>query len=214
MSATIGAKRSSRTFLSSVSSATLILSAANSLIASNNSGFTFLDSNTIFSFPISFWTSRINATIFLIASCPAAIASNILSSETSLAPASIMTIFSSVPATVKVRSLLLRCSRFGLITISSSTKPTLTPPIGPFHGISEIESATEVAINPVISGWLSISVERTVITTETSFLISFGNNGRIGRSTIREVKIERSEGLPSLFKKDPGILPTAYSRSS
>ena len=85
---------------------------------------------------------------------------------------------------------------------------------GPFHGISEIESAIDVAIIPVISGELSGSTERTVITTETSFLISFGKRGLIGLSTHLEARIALSEALPSLFVKEPGILPTAYIFSS
>ena len=63
------------------------------------------------------------------------------------------------------------------------------PAIGPFQGISEMDIATEVAIMPAISGELSGSTARTVITTETSFLISFGKRGRIGLSTQREVRI-------------------------
>ena len=136
------------------------------------------------------------------------IASSIVSSGTSFAPASIITIFSAVPATVSVRSVLARCSSVGLRTISPSTRPTFIPAIGPFHGISEIEIAIDVAIMPAISGELSGSTARTVITTETSFLISLGKRGRIGLSTQREVRIAFSVGLPSLFVKEPGILPT------
>ena len=131
-----------------------------------------------------------------------------VSSGTSFAPASIMTIFSLVPATVRVRSVFALCSRVGLRTISPSTRPTAMPAIGPFQGISEIEIAIEVAIIPAISGELSGSTARTVITTETSLRISFGNSGRIGLSTQREVRIAFSDGLPSRFVKDPGIFPT------
>ena len=158
--------------------------------------------------------SLINATIFLISSWPFKIASSIISSSTWLAPASIITIFSAEPATVRLRSVLALCSRFGLRTISPSTSPTLIPAIGPFHGISEIEIAIAVAIIPVISGEQSGSTARTVITTDTSFLISLGKSGRIGLSTILEVRIAFSDGLPSLLVNDPGILPTEYSLSS
>ncbi len=136
------------------------------------------------------------------------IASSIVSSGTSFAPASIITIFSAVPATVSVRSVFALCARVGLRMISPSTSPTLIPAIGPFQGISEIEIAIDVAIMPAISGELSGSTASTVITTETSFLISFGKSGRIGLSTHLDVRIAFSEGLPSRFVNDPGILPT------
>ena len=74
------------------------------------------------------------------------------------------------------------------------------PPIGPFHGISEMETAIEAPIIAMISGCVSGSTARTVITIATSFLISLGNRGRIGRSTTREFSIAFSLGLPSLFK--------------
>ena len=56
--------------------------------------------------------------------------------------------------------------------------------------------------------------ESTVAMTWTSFLNPFGHNGRIGRSTMRAVRIARSVGLPSRLKKPPGIFPAAYMRSS
>ena len=64
------------------------------------------------------------------------------------------------------------------------------------------------------SGELSCSTQRTVPTTTTSFLKSFGNNGRNGLSIALDVKIALSVGFPSLFKNPPGIFPTAYNFSS
>ena len=49
------------------------------------------------------------------------------------------------------------------------------------------------------SGALSGSTDKTVATTHTSFLKSFGNNGRRGLSIALDVKIALSAGFPSLF---------------
>ncbi len=80
--------------------------------------------------------------------------------------------------------------------------------------MSEIEIATAAPIIPAISGELSGSTESTVITTDTSFLISLGKRGLIGLSTHLEARIALSEAFPSLFVKEPGILPTEYIFSS
>ena len=77
---------------------------------------------------------------------------SMVTSSTSLAPASIMTIFFSVAATVSCRSLFSRCSRVGFTTSSPSTRPMNTPPMGPAQGMSEMDRAMEVPIMPVISG--------------------------------------------------------------
>ena len=55
---------------------------------------------------------------------------------------------------------------------------------------------------------------RIVAMTWTSLRKPFGNDGRSGRSISRAVRIAVSEGRPSRRKNDPGILPTAYIRSS
>ena len=133
---------------------------------------------------------------------------SITSLGTSFAPASIMTILSAEPATVKFRSETLRWAVMGFSTISPSTKPTLMAAMGPAKGMSEMLMAMEAAIKPAISGELSTSLARTVTTTETSLRMSLGNSGRMGRSIIREVRIAFSVGRPSRFRKEPGILPT------
>ena len=61
---------------------------------------------------------------------------------------------------------------------------------------------------------VTMSAERTVQITCTSFLKPFGQSGRIGRSIMRAVRIARSVGRPSRLKKPPGIFPAAYMRSS
>jgi len=39
---------------------------------------------------------------------------------------------------------------------------------------------------------------------------SYGNSGRMGRSTIRMVRISFVEGRPSRLKNPPGTFPAAY----
>ena len=75
-----------------------------------------------------------------------------------------------------------------------------TPPIGPFHGISEMDSAMDAPIIAVISGEQSGSTDITVSVSATSLRRSFGNNGRMGRSITREVRTAFSDGFPSLFR--------------
>ena len=167
-----------------------------------------------FVIPISFWIPEINSHIFLISVCAAFIASNITSFDTSFAPASIIVIFSSVAATVNVKSLFSLCSTVGFITICPSTNPTFTAAVGPLNGMSDIAKAVAAPIIAATSGELSCSTQRTVPTTTTSFLKSFGNNGRNGLSIALDVKIALSVGFPSLFRNPPGIFPTAYNFSS
>ena len=127
------------------------------------------------------------------------IAFNIISSGISSAPASIIAIFSIVPETVSCNLLFFLSSSVGLIIILSFTYPTLTEPVGPPKGISEIESATEEPIIAQISGEQSWSTDNTNALMHTSFLKSFGNKGLIGLSITLDVKIAFSDGLPSLF---------------
>ena len=138
----------------------------------------------------------------------------ISSSVTQSAPASIIAILELVEATVVAIFETALCSSVGLITYSPSIIPTEQPEIGPFHGTSEIEIAIDAPIIAVISGEQSISTLITVQTIETSFLILLSKRGRIGRSITRLVRIAFSEGLPSLLRYAPGILPTAYIFSS
>ena len=140
--------------------------------------------------------------------------SNIRSSGISLPPASIIATRSAVEETVKVRSVFALSSSPGLITICPSTRPTLVEAIGPSQGISDTAIAAETPIAAVISGEQSGSTDITVATTEQSFLISFGNKGRIGLSIQREARIAFSVALPSLLWKEPGKRPTAYIFSS
>ena len=91
---------------------------------------------------------------------------------------------------------------------------TNTAPTGPAKGMSDIHKAHDAPLIAAISGVLSWSTDNTVDTTWTSFLKPLGNNGLKGLSITRADRIAFSLGLPSLFIKPPGILPTAYSLSS
>ena len=141
------------------------------------------------------------------------IASNILSSGSSSAPASIIAILSCVPANVKFNLEFFLCSSVGFITISSFTYPTATAAVGPPNGISEIDNAQEAPIIAHISGEQSCSTDKTKQSITTSFLKSFGNKGLKGLSIALAVKIALSAGFPSLFVNPPGIFPTAYNLS-
>ena len=100
------------------------------------------------------------------------------------------------------------CSAVGLMIYSPSTMPTETPEMGPFQGMSEMESAIEVPTMAAISGEQSRSTLITVQTMDTSLRISLGNSGRMGRSITRLVRTAFSLGRPSRFRNEPGILPT------
>ncbi len=93
------------------------------------------------------------------------------------------------------------------------TLPTFTPAIGPSKGIFEIQVHNDEPNIAASSGELSLSTDKMVFTTCTSFRKSSGNIGRIGRSIIRAASVAASVGRPSLLMKPPGIFPTEYSFS-
>ena len=150
----------------------------------------------------------------MISSCPNIIAFNIISSDTSLAPASTILIASLVPATFKSTVERSICSTVGLITYSPSTYPTVTPAIGPLNGIFDTDSESELPSIAAITGSQSYSTDNTVEITCTSFLNPSSNNGLIGLSIKRAARVASVPGRPSLRKNPPGIFPTAYIFSS
>ena len=77
-----------------------------------------------------------------------------------------------------------------------------------------MHNASEEPNIAVISGVQSWSTDITVLTIWTSFLNPSENIGLIGLSINLAVKVACSPGRPSLLKKLPGILPTAYCFSS
>ena len=155
-----------------------------------------------------------NSTIFFISSCANMIASRMVSSGTSFAPASTIMIASFVPDTTRCILLCSLCASDGLTTNCPSTMPISTDPVGPSQGISDIASATDEPIIAAISDGASLSTHITVATTCTSLKNPFGNSGLKGLSISLEFRIAFSLGLPSLFIKPPGILPAAYIFSS
>ena len=111
----------SRTSFSKACTSLYILSSKFASISSYISWSTSKDLYSILGFPISAFMSEINLHTFLISSCPVFIASSILSSGNSFAPASIIAIFSIVPATVKSNSVFALSSSVGFITNLPST---------------------------------------------------------------------------------------------
>ena len=137
---------------------------------------------------------------FLHSAWPKAIASSMVSSGTSLAPASTMSTASSVPA-ITSSSVDTVCSAVvGLTTNRPSTCPTRTAPTGPSNGMPDRQSAADAPFIARTSGSFSWSPETTRQMTWTSFLKPSGNSGRIGRSISRDVRVSFLTGAPSRLK--------------
>ena len=124
-----------------------------------------------------------------------------------VAPASIIVSASRVPTTIRSSDESAICWYVGLTTNSPSIRPIRTPPTGPRKGSGEIASAAEAPLIARTSCGTTMSAERTVQMTCTSFRKPFGQSGRIGRSIMRAVSVARSVARPSRLKKPPGILP-------
>jgi hypothetical protein len=119
-----------------------------------------LVANDRFSWPTrdrsSFWM----AVIFLMASCPVARASTITASGISPAPASTITMASSVPATSRLSWLfVLRSAVEGLTTQAPSQYPTRTAPTACSKGMSEITRAVDAPMMDRVSESFSRSAE-------------------------------------------------------
>ena len=141
-------------------------------------------------------------------------ASRTISSDTSLAPASIISTPSRDPATTRSRVLSSDCWYVGLMTNSPSTQPIRVTPIGPLNGMSEIDRAVEAPTMDMMSRGVSRSAERGVVMICTSLRKSFGNSGLSGRSVRRMVRTVSVVGRPSRRGNPPGMRPRAYRRSS
>ena len=101
-------------------------------------------SMTSFSLPASSASSRWAAQIFLISECAMSSASRISASGISLAPASTIRMASSVPATIRSRSVLpTRSASSGLTTKLPSILPMRTAPTGVGSGTGESISAVD-----------------------------------------------------------------------
>jgi len=95
-----------------------------------------------------------------------------------------------------------------------SIRATRTPPIGPEKGMPEICVDIEAALMATTSYRCSGCRASTVSTTWISLRRPFLKDGRSGRSMRRHVRTASSEGRPSRRKKEPGMRPAAYMRSS
>ena len=141
-------------------------------------------------------------------------ARTMVSSGTSLAPHSTMTIALRVPARRRSRSERCMSSNEGLMTNSPSIRPTRTAPTGPSKGAtpkgtSEIVRAADAATMASTSGWWTWSTDSGVQTIWTSLRKSAGKSGRSGRSIRRAVRMAPSPGRPSRRKNEPGMRPAA-----
>ena len=88
-------------------------------------------------------------------------------------------------------------------------RPIRTAPTGPRNGIGESIRAADEPLMARMSCGCTWSAENVVTMTWTSFLYPFGHSGRMGRSTMRAVRIAFSPARPSRLKNPPGILPAA-----
>ena len=89
-----------------------------------------------------------------------------------------------------------------------------TAATGQSNGIPLTQSAADAPLSAITSYWFSPSIPRIVPTTCVSCRYSAGKLGRSGRSIRRQARMASSEARPSRRKKDPGIRPAAYIRSS
>ncbi len=142
-------------------------------------------------------------------------ASRISASGISLQPASTMRMASSVPHTMRSRSEFSKVSAsLGLTTKLPSTLPIRTAPTGIGYGMSEIISAADAPFIARMSYGCTPSMLSVIETSCVSRRQPLGNSGRSGRSIMRATSVPFSVERPSRLKKEPGILPAAYMRSS
>ena len=141
-----------------------------SLIKSASSSGIANDLYSALGFPISALILYINSHKFLISAWATFIASSILSSGTSFAPASIIHIFVGVADTVKSKIDFSLWAKSGFKTISPSTIPTLTVPTNVSNGISDILRAIDAPTEAGISGNISGSTAKTRAFIAVSFL--------------------------------------------
>ena len=102
----------------------------------------------------------IAATIFFTCSWPNSSASTTVSSETSSAPDSTITMASSLPAITMFSRLVFCSATVGLATSWPSTSPTRTAAIGVGNGRSEIMPQPTRAVTAITSGSFSLSADK------------------------------------------------------
>ena len=121
---------------------------------------------------------------------------------------------STRPATTMSKVASASCSWVGNATHWPLIRATRTPPIGPENGSPASRVDSEAALMATTSYRCSGLSARIVSTTCTSLRRPLTNEGRSGRSISRQVRMASSDGRPSRRKKEPGIRPSAYIRSS
>ena len=121
---------------------------------------------------------------------------------------------STRPATTMSNTASASSVWVGKATQRSWISATRTPPMGPENGRPASCVEAEAALIATTSyRWSGFSA-MMVATTCTSLRRPLAKDGRSGRSMSRQVRIASSLGRPSRRKKEPGIRPTAYMRSS
>ena len=98
-------------------------------------------------------------------------------------------------------------------TNSPLIEASRTEPIGPWNGSGEMHSEAEAAFIASTSPSFCRSLASTNDWIWTSSLYPSGNSGRMGRSISRAVSVSLVVGRPSRFRKPPGNLPAAATRS-
>ena len=106
------------------------------------------------------------------------------------------------------------CSCVGKATHWPLISATRTPPMGPENGRPASWVDMDAALIATTSYRCCGSSARMVSTIWISLRRPLTKDGRSGRSMSRQVRIASSDGRPSRRKKEPGIRPTAYIRSS
>jgi hypothetical protein len=130
---------------------------------------------------------------------------------TSCSPPDVVT---TRPATTMSKTARSSSEWRGKPTHCPSIKATRTPPIGPENGRPAIWVDSEAALMATTSYGSSGLSASTVTTTWTSLRSPLTKAGRSGRSIRRQVRMASVLGRPSRRKKEPGIFPAAYIRSS
>ncbi|SKW16291.1 Uncharacterised protein [Mycobacteroides abscessus subsp. massiliense] len=118
------------------------------------------------------------------------------------------------PATTMSNTAVSSCSIVGNATHWPSIRATRTPPTGPVKGSPAICVDADAALMASTSYRSAGFRLSTVTTTWISLRSPLTKVGRSGRSMRRQVRMASVEGRPSRRKKDPGIRPAAYIRSS
>ncbi len=137
----------------------------------------------------------------------------------SVASASTIMIATSPSSRTRPATTMSKTASSSSVCVGNAThwpliSATRMPPIGPEKGRPASCVDAEAALIATTSyRWSGLSA-MIVSTIWISLRRPFLKDGRSGRSIRRQVRIASSEGRPSRRKKEPGILPAAYCRSS